>query len=145
MEMWIVWAVIALLAILVELFTFGFAVVCFALGALMASLAAYFGAAMIWQLALFSLFSLIALIVVRPISLRYLNRKREGRGAVTNLQAVVGRRAVVSEAISGGEGRVTLDGDSWKAECEDASVVVEVGERVEVVRVEGLILIIKKL
>lgn len=144
MDMWIVWVVVALLALLVEIFTLGLAVICFSVGAVVAALAALCGVAFMWQTALFSLFSLLALLFVRPVVARMFRREGVDSNEMTNVKALVGRRAIVTEQISGGVGRVVVDGDDWKAQIEDEEVDVLVGEKVEVVEVRSVVLIVKK-
>ncbi|MFI3268878.1 MAG: NfeD family protein [Rikenellaceae bacterium] len=144
MDGWIIWVTIALVAIFIELFTLGFAVVCFAFGALCAALVSYLGGGVMWQLGSFSLLSLVAMVTVRPLALRYFIAKSGGR-VKTNVNALVGRVATVSSEFKGGEGRVVVDGDDWKARVEnDTDEPFAVGERVEIVEVESVVLIIKK-
>ncbi len=143
--MWVVWVVAALLSLLIEIFTLGFAVICFSVGGVAAAVAAFFGAALMWQIAIFSLFSLLALIFVRPVVTRMFLRNGLDSNDMTNVKALVGRRAIVTEQISGGVGRASIDGDDWKVEMEDESGSVAVGERVEVVAVRSIILIVKKM
>ncbi len=144
MDGWIIWVTIALVAIFIELFTLGFAVICFAVGALGAALVSYLGGGLMWQLGSFSLLSLVAMVTVRPLAVRYFG----GTGRVrvkTNTNALVGRVAMVSSEFKGGEGRVVVDGDDWKARAEnDLDEPFAVGERVEIVEVESVVLIIKK-
>lgn len=144
MDGWIIWVTISLVAIFIEIFTLGFALLCFAVGALAAALVSFLGFGIVCQLCIFSLLSLVAMVTVRPLAVRYFGGG--GRAKVeTNVNAMVGRVAVVSSEIRLGEGRVTIDGDDWKARLEgDAEQVVAVGERVEVVAVESVVLIVKK-
>ncbi len=145
MDAWVVWIIVALLAILIEIFTLGFAVASLAAGALAASLVSFLGLGLTWQLALFSLFSLLAMVTIRPLAIRYIKRSRGAKGVETNVNALIGRHAVVSSEIRGGEGRVIVDGDDWKAMIEERDEVIKVGERVEVVDVNSVILTVKKI
>ncbi len=145
MELWAIWVIIGLVAIIIEIFTVGLAVICFATGAFGAAIAAYFGASVVWQMAIFSVVTILSLITIRPIVQSLLTKRKEANAVTTNLDALVGRRATVTQEIHGGEGRVSLDGDDWKAEIDDLDLVIEVGEKVEVVKVESVVLIIKKI
>ncbi len=142
MHAWILWAAVTLLALLIEVLTLGFAVICFAIGALAACLVAFAGLNLVVQLATFSIVTIVTLVAIRPLVLRYFARSKAG--IETNANALVGRRATVTQEISSGVGRVSIDGDDWKAEIEDESDVILVGERVEIVRVESVILIVKR-
>ena len=63
---------------------------------------------------------------------------------LTNADALIGRQAIVTEEINPDKntGRVKIDGDDWKAE---ASEVLAVGEKVEVVSRDSIILKVKSL
>lgn len=140
MEIYVVWFVVALVLLIVELFTASFGVVCFSFGAAAAGIAAYFGLGTVWQLALFSVVSFIAFVFVRPVIVKFLLKKKDE--VVTNAEAVVGRVGVVTEEINSvkNTGRVKIDGDDWKAE---ASETIAVGEKVEVINRDSLILNVK--
>ena len=64
----------------------------------------------------------------------------------TNADAIIGRKAIVTEEINmtKNTGRVKLDGDDWKA-VTDSAEVLPVGETVEIVARESLILSVKSI
>jgi membrane protein implicated in regulation of membrane protease activity len=126
----------------VELFTASFGVVCFSFGAAAAGVASYCGLSTIWQLFIFSAVSFIAFVFIRPFVVKFLLKKKDE--VLTNADAIVGRQAVVTEEINPDKntGRVKIDGDDWKAE---ASEVLAVGEKVEVIGRDSIILKVKSL
>lgn len=138
-NLWQPWAVLLVACLITELFTGGFFMVCFAFGALFAVLAALAGAGLYGQLALFVLFSLVGLFLVRPFAMRFLH----GRGSerVSNADAIIGRVGVVSEDIPcQGYGRVALDGDDWKAQLPPGTTMPLVcGTSVRIVARESII------
>ena len=142
MEIYVVWFIVALVLLIVELFTASFGVVCFSFGAVAAGIAAYLGLGTVWQLALFSVVSFIAFVFVRPVIVKFLLKKKDE--VLTNADAVVGRVGIVTEEIDPNKntGRVKIDGDDWKAE---ASKTIAVGEKVEVLSRESIILKVKSL
>ena len=142
MEIYVVWLITALVLLIVELFTASFGVVCFSFGAAAAGLAAYCGLSTMWQLLIFSVVSFIAFVFVRPFVVKFLLKKKDE--VLTNADAIVGRIAVVTEEISPDKntGRVKIDGDDWKAEASD---IIPVGEKVEVVSRESIILNVKSI
>ena len=142
MEIYVVWLITALVLLIVELFTVSFGVVCFSFGAAAAGLAAYCGLSTMWQLLIFSVVSFIAFVFVRPIVVKFLLKKKDE--VLTNADAIVGRIAVVTEEINPDKntGRVKIDGDDWKAEASD---IIPVGEKVEVVSRESIILNVKSI
>lgn len=141
-QLWHVWVIAALALFIAEMFTAGFAVVCFSLGALAAALAAGLGCPVLWQVVVFAVCSFLAFLYVRPFVLRTFFKPREG--AKTNAEALVGRKGRVSTAINPekGAGRVALDGDDWKAVSADGSPIAK-GEAVEITAVEGVTLTVK--
>ena len=83
-------------------------------------------------------------MTVRPLVYKFFYKKV---GEVkTNAEALIGRRAIVTERIEGElhPGRVKVDGDDWKAICESAEPI-EVGEAVEITALNSIIVTVKKL
>jgi membrane protein implicated in regulation of membrane protease activity len=64
----------------------------------------------------------------------------------TNVDALIGKTAKVIVAIdnSKGEGRVTIEGDDWRAENIN-SEILPIGEKVKILQVESTILIVQTL
>ncbi|MBO8445207.1 MAG: NfeD family protein [Bacteroidetes bacterium] len=139
MEIWHIWVIVALVLVVVEIFTQGFAVLCLAFGAGAAAIAAACSAELTGQLIWFSVVTLISFVLVRPMLLKFFRKGRAGRESGT--AALKGREAVVSERISVADntGRVAVDGDDWKAVSADGSVI-EKGTRVTVLEVDSVIL-----
>lgn len=135
------WIVIAVLLVILEVFTSGFGIACFAIGAAFAAIVAACGLGLTWQLLFFGIGSVVAMLTVRPLMLKVLNRK-EGDMA-SNADALVGRAVRVTERIdsAAGTGRVSVDGSSWRAECAD---IVEVGETVHITCVNSTKLTVTK-
>lgn len=142
MEIWHLWTIAALLLFIIELFTAGFAVICLSLGAAGAAIAAACDLDIYGQLIAFTIVSLVALALVRPLLKRFFYRG--GEKVATNVNAMVGRKAKVVMAIDGDEGRVMVDGVDWKARSVDGERV-EVGTMVEIVAVESVVLTVKTL
>lgn len=144
MEIYIVWLITALVLLIVEIFTVSFGVVCFSFGALFAALGAYLGLSILWQLLIFSIISFLAFAFIRPIIVKFLLKKKDE--VKTNADAIIGRKAIVTEEINmtKNTGRVKLDGDDWKA-VTDSAEVLPVGETVEIVARESLILSVKSI
>lgn len=141
---WHVWIVIALVCIILEIFTAGFAVACFSAGALVAALGCALGLSLIWQVVIFAVVTFLTFVYVRPILIKLFFKKDSGQR--TNADALIGRRGRVSVRIdpAKGEGRVAIDGDDWKAVSEDGSTI-EKGEEVEVKKIDSIILTVTKI
>lgn len=143
MEIYQYWLIAAIVLVIVEICTAGFGSICFAIGAGFSALAAGLGAGFTWQIVIFALVSMLTFIFLRPVVIRFLERR--SKDVKTNADALIGRKAVVSERIDAAQhtGRVAVDGDDWKAVTDDGSVV-EKGEEVVIVGRESIIVTVKK-
>ena len=140
-HLWQMWAVIAVLCLILELTAGDFFILCFSIGAAFAATSAAFGVGIYWQLFVFAVFTLLSLFLVRPVALRYLHRNEEYR--VSNADALIGRKGRVVEAIEAdGFGRVQIDGDVWKAVTK-GDEAVPVGTNVRVVDRESIIITVE--
>ena len=92
---------------------------------------------------IFAVVSVLCLIFVRPLALKFLTRN--DKELKTNADALVGRVGVVSEDIdpTAHTGRVVVDGDDWKA-ISDTGEVIAKGVDVEIVSRDSLIVTVKK-
>ena len=143
MEIYQYWLIAAFILVIIEICTAGFGSICFAFGAGFSALTAYLGGGYVWQLIVFAAVSLLAFIFLRPVIIRLL--ERNSKDVKTNVDALIGRKAVVSETIdhAAHTGRVAVDGDDWKAVSEDKTVI-EKGEDVTIVGRESLIVTVRK-
>ena len=144
MEVWHIWVIIALIFVIVEIFTTGFAVMCISVGCLFGAVASSMDFELKWQLLAFAVGTALAFLTIRPIVCKLLYRKT--KEVKTNVDALIGRRALVTERIDGElhPGRVKVDGDDWKA-ISSETTPLEVGEPVEIIAINSVILTVKKL
>ncbi len=141
-NMWQVWAVLAVLGLILELTSGDFFIMCLAIGAAGAAITAPF-ANLYWQIGVFAVVSLFSLFQVRPFVLRYLHNNEEKR--VSNADALLGRKGRVSETIpAGGFGYVAIDGDQWRAVAVNDEEIAE-GTRVKIVSRESTIVTVEQL
>lgn len=137
------WIIAGIVLLIAEMFIPGFAVAALGIAGIAAGIVAIAGAGLNVQLIVFAVVSLIVFITVRPIVLRYMDR-HDGQ-VRTNADALIGRIAIVSERIDPQTktGRVNVHGDNWRAIPVD-NAVSEPGQNVQVVRVEGTKLYVKR-
>ena len=144
MEAWHIWVIVALVFVIVEIFTTGFAVMCISFGCLFGAAVSLFELDVKWQLLAFAVGTVLAFLTVRPLVYKFFYKK--GQEVKTNAEALVGRRAIVTECV-GDEmhpGRVKVDGDDWKAISLDAEPI-EVGDTVEIMAINSIIVTVKKI
>ena len=121
---WQIWAVIAVLCLILELSSGDFFIICFSIGAVVSVIGAAVGLNIIWQIVLFALFTLLSIFTVRPLALRWLHKNDPNRPS--NADALLGRTGRVTETIAaGGTGYVQIDGDLWKAVSKDAGASLQ--------------------
>ena len=143
-EFWHIWLLIALICFIMEIFIPSFVLFNFGIGALVGSLAAGIDLSPEWQVLLFSTGTLMSFFLIRPTMKKYAYRK--AHDIKTNVDAMVGRRALVTEAIDNlnNRGRVSLDGDVWQARSLSNEVILT-GTPVEIVQVNSIVLTVKTL
>jgi hypothetical protein len=135
---WWVWAALGLLLAIGEVLTpGGFFVIFFGLAALVVGLLAFVGLAdALWfQIFLFSVFSVVSLLLFRNPLLRWMARHTRPTAEVDSL---VGQIAVASSAMPpGAVGQAQLRGSAWNAR-NASQAAIPAGGRCRVTRVEGL-------
>lgn len=140
-NLWQVWAIIAVVSLILELFSGDFFIMCFAIGAAVSLLCALCGLSLTAQIIIFSVASVLSVLFVRPVALKYFHRNAPQR--TSNADALLGREGRVSQTIvAGGDGRVAIDGDDWKAVSADGSAIAQ-GTPVRVVGRESIIITVE--
>ena len=114
-NLWQMWAVVAVICLILELTAGDFFIICFAIGAVGAAIdAGLLGNGIYAQLFVFVVITLLSLFYVRPFAKRYLHKGEDKR--ISNADALMGRQGrVVETIVAGGYVRVQIDGDIWKA------------------------------
>ncbi|WP_051208705.1 NfeD family protein [Butyrivibrio sp. WCD3002] len=136
------WLLATIVLAVIEIFTLGLSTIWFALGAFAAFILAICSASVPLQIVVFILVSIASLLLVRPLSMKYLNSKI----SKTNIDAVVGRKVKVTAAIDNTSetGTVQMDGTTWNARSVNDGENIAVGETVVIQRVEGNKLFVNK-
>ena len=140
-NMWQVWAVVSIVCLILELSSGDFFIICFSIGAVFSIVAAVLGLGIYWQLFIFAIFSLLSVLFVRPVALRYLHKNDPNKPS--NADALIGRTGKVTESITaGGNGYVKIDGDLWRAVSNSD---IPVGTTVRVIGRESTIITVETL
>lgn len=142
MEPWHIWIIVALIFFIIEIFTPSFAVACISIGAVCAAISTLCDVTLTYQIIVFALGTLLAFLLVRPLALRFLTNK--SKMVKTNVDALIGRQAIVSEEIKPVVGgRVQVDGDDWKAVTAD-NKEIPVGKLVRIIKIDSIILTVEE-
>jgi len=136
----IIWAVLIVFFTLVEAFTLGLTSIWFAVGSLAALIASALGLSFAIQFISFITVAVILLIYTRPVARKVF---KVGQNK-TNVDALIGKRGYVVKPILLKEvGQVKLNGQIWTAKGEEHETY-DMDQEVEVLAIEGVKLIIKK-
>jgi membrane protein implicated in regulation of membrane protease activity len=138
------WLALVILSGVAEAATTQLVAIWFAPGALIAMILAFCGVHIAVQVAVFVVLTVAMLVLSKTVFRSFFTPpKREN----FNIEAVVGEKCLVTERIDNiaGRGAVKLKGLEWAARTVSDELTVEEGERVEVIAVEGVKLICKKL
>ena len=129
---WQLWVILGFVLLIVEMFTPGFVLACFAIACIPPAIITYFGDfELSTQLALFGVSTLLVFFFLRPVALKFLSNRNDSR--TSNAEALVGRKGIVVKAISSDAARggyVKVDGKTWWAFAPEG---IEIGEGAGVV------------
>ncbi|MDO9556331.1 MAG: NfeD family protein [Coriobacteriia bacterium] len=140
MDVWFwVWATLAAVLIVGEMFTAGFFLLPFGIGATAAAAADYLGLALGWQWAAFLAVSVALLFGLRNFADRVTHEPPEKVG----VDRLIGKTGVVIEGIEPGDaaGRIRIAREEWRADS-PVDTLIPVGTRVVIDRVEGTHLVV---
>ena len=138
------WSVAGVVLIIAEIFTLGFVLFWFGIGAIAAGIAAYLGLGITAQVLIFTGISVVFTLLSRTIFDDYYPHKDEdNKSGIETLPGKVGTVMTGSKGALNAA-RVKVFGTSWKAFPVDEMTTFEEGEKVEVVRVEGSAIYVRK-
>jgi len=133
----VVWAIVAAVALGIEIFTLDLTFALIGVGALVGAGVALAGAPLWASVLAAAGVSLAGIVVVRPIALRHL--RRLPIGARTGVDAIPGTEGLALTEISTDDGRMKLRGEEWSARLDPdiTSIPVPGGTRLVVTRIDG--------
>ena len=135
---WIFWLVLGVVLIIAEVFTLGFVLFWFGLGAVAAAFVGFLGGSVLLQFLVFAIVSVSLTAMSRTIFTRYLPHQ-EGDALKMGADSLPGQIGTVTIASKGAlkEGAVKVYGSTWTAFPIDGETELTEGEKVEVVSVKG--------
>jgi membrane protein implicated in regulation of membrane protease activity len=145
---WVFWSILAAIFIVAEIFTTGFVLLWFGVGALIAALAAFVGIDSIAiQFGLFAVISLALTAASRTIFVNYFAREKTAPSLRSGVEALPGKIGTVVSSSTGAlqEGAVKVFGSTWTAYPAAGEPPLEAGERVCVDSVEGASIYVKRI
>lgn len=135
MSGWVIWAIVAVLLAVGEIFTPGlFFLGPVAIAAVVAAILAAVGLGPAVQLIVFIACAVASVGLLRPLARAHLHMPSMLR---TGTAALVGAKGLVIQQVTVDGGRVKIGGEEWSARSFMEDQVLEPGTRVEVAKIEG--------
>src|SRR6478736_3076364 len=145
--LWIFWAILGAVLVVAEIFTTGFVLLWFGIGALAAGLAGLLGVhSIILQFLIFAVVSIGLTVASRTIFVNYFSREKSGGDLKSGVDSLPGKVGTVVSSSRGAlnEGAVKVFGSTWTAYPAPGEQPLEAGERVCVGSVEGASIYVRR-
>lgn len=142
---WILWIVLGVCLIIAEIFTLGFVLFWFGLGAFAAALAAWFGAGFGLQFLAFAAVSISLTVMSRTLFAKYFRHDDKDlfKTGVDSLPGQIGTVTISSQGALN-EGAVKVFGSTWTAFPVEGETPLLEGDKVKVVAVKGSSIYVSK-
>jgi len=138
---WLLWTLVCVVALILEVSSGTFYLMCFAIGAVGAVMVSLMGTPLWLQVLVFSAISAVSVFCVRPLLVKCLHPVQKER--LSNASALVGRQGVVIEPISAERpGYVRVDGDEWRAVTADGTMI-ERGVNVRIIAMNSIVVTVE--
>ncbi len=146
--LWILWCVLGLVLIVAEVFTSGFVLLWFGIGALAAAFLGIIGVdSLPLQFLTFALVSIGLTAASRTIFVNYFTREKPGDELRTGADSLPGKVGTVVSSSRGAmnEGAVKVFGSTWTAYPAAGESPLEAGERVRVESIQGASIYVRRI
>ena len=138
---WLLWTLVCVVALILEVSSGTFYLMCFAIGAVGAVMVSLMGTPLWLQVLVFSAISAVSVFCVRPLLVKCMHPVQKER--LSNASALVGRQGVVIEPISAERpGYVRIDGDEWRAVTADGTMI-ERGVNVRITAMNSIVVTVE--
>ena len=138
---WLLWTLVCVVALILEVSSGTFYLMCFAIGAVAAVVVSLMGIPLWLQVLVFSVISAVSVFCVRPLLVKCLHPVQKER--LSNASALVGRQGVVIEPISAERpGYVRVDGDEWRA-VTAGGTMIECGVNVRIIAMNSIVVTVE--
>lgn len=133
----VVWAIVAAVALGIEVFTLDLTFALIGVGALAGAGVALAGGPLWLSVVVAAGVALAGILLVRPVALRHL--RRVPMGARTGVDALPGTEGFALTEITAHDGRMKLRGEEWSARLDPGITdeAVPTGTRLVVTRIDG--------
>ena len=142
MEIWTYWLILAGVLVILEIMTECFLVLWLGVAALISmTFSIFFPELFVVQIVIWCIASILLILCTKKIT-----DKIKPKVTPTNVYSVIGKRAIVIQDVNidKSSGQVKIDGDVWSAKAENPEEIIPVDSHVEILRVEGVKVIVKR-
>lgn len=141
---WIIWIILGVFLIIAEIFTLGFVLFWFGIGALAAAFIAWLGFGFTFQFLIFAIVSIVLTATSRTIFSKYFSHSDNPiKVGMDSLPGQIGTVTITSKGALQ-EAAVKVYGSIWTAFPVEGEDALTEGEKVEVVRVQGSSIYVQK-
>ena len=139
--MWPFWLIIAGLCLVIEIYTVGFFIFWFGIGALFALLTSFITNNLFIQIAVFLISSSLLVILTKPLMKKFTKNERT---VPTNFFSLSGKQGIVTKKIdcNNSTGQVKVKGELWSAISDED---IEKDAKVKVLSIDGVKLKVEKI
>ena len=142
MPYWEIFVIVAIVTLILEMFTPTLFFLSIALAALLTAVVSLFGLNMTWLIVVCSLLSVVLLLFVRPWLKSLMHHDAQG---VEFKSEYIGKVVKATEEITTSTGAITIYGERWDARLNDEnSENIPAGSEVKIVRNDSIILYVEK-
>lgn len=137
MMIWI-WLGVIVVSLVFEFLSVSMTSLWFAVGGLASLILSAVGVGIIWQVTTFSIISLVCLLSLRKLALKFLYRNKEEK---TNTESLVGKQFVLLSEIDENKlGEIKINGVVWSCKSDK---FIPANSKIEVVAIDGNKLVVK--
>lgn len=139
--MWPLWLIVAGLCFVLEIYTVGFFIFLFGIGALVALVVSLFTPNLFIQIVTFLVTSILLLPLSKPLTKKL---TRSAKTTQTNYHSIINKQGIVSENIDcdNATGQIKVKGEVWSA---IADTNIKKGEKIRVIEIDGVKAKVEKL
>ena len=139
-EPWLIWLIIGVICVIIEIFDPAVFFISFGIAGLITSPISTLGIPIWSQVLLFGIISFIVFLFMRKVYEKLFQKEK----TETNVYALVGKQGIVTTLIpNDGRGEVKVGGEIWTAIAQD-NLEINIGEKVNILTIDGNKLIVKK-
>lgn len=135
------WLIVFVVFAGLELVSLGMTCIWFAIGALAACVTSLITGNWVIQAVVFVVVTVVVLVILRPIAVKYINQKAE-KTNVESMEGKVGKVLVEINNINA-TGKILVDGMEWTARSKDGQIIKK-DALVEIINIEGVKAIVKE-